>query len=262
MSTMTGISDILKELAAEPSRRLSASETALLSGAMSAYPWFTLAAPVLLSRADGLDAAMIGNLRRRVALDSAGRRSSVLAVMGADWTDFYPDADVAEPMGTDDAIDTFLRTYGSQSAEDDALLERLILNPAPDYGEMLAREEQMNMPPDSSPEADPDSQEERINAFIRVNHPAAPRAEEPQAEPLPEHVHVAQPEPADDSLLSESLAKIFIRQGRYERAYEIISSLNLKFPKKSAYFADQLRFLRKLMLNRRCLDSASGCAKD
>ena len=72
MSTMTGISDILKELAAEPSRRLSASETALLSGAMSAYPWFTLAATVLLSRADGLDAAMIGNLRRRVALDSAG----------------------------------------------------------------------------------------------------------------------------------------------------------------------------------------------
>jgi len=38
-----------------------------------------------------------------------------------------------------------------------------------------------------------------------------------------------------------------------QRAYEIISGLNLKFPKKSAYFADQLRFLKKLIINQRRL---------
>lgn len=64
---------------------------------------------------------------------------------------------------------------------------------------------------------------------------------------------ISRPEHTDDSLLSESLAKIFIKQGRYERAYEIISGLNLKFPKKSAYFADQLRFLKKLIINQRRL---------
>ncbi|MCM1037565.1 MAG: hypothetical protein NC406_09620, partial [Bacteroides sp.] len=58
----------------------------------------------------------------------------------------------------------------------------------------------------------------------------------------------AAPAAADDSLLSESLARIFIKQGRYERAYEIISNLSLNYPKKSIYFADQLRYLRKLML--------------
>ncbi|MDE6268250.1 MAG: hypothetical protein K2M04_04115, partial [Muribaculaceae bacterium] len=52
---------------------------------------------------------------------------------------------------------------------------------------------------------------------------------------------------ADDSLLSESLAKIYIRQHDYVRAYEIIERLNLNFPEKSIYFADQLRFLRKII---------------
>jgi len=257
------VNRLLKELAADSSRRLSAAEAATLSGALAAYPWFGLAAALLLSRADGLDADTVGRLRRRVALDCAGRTTPVLAAMGPEWTGFYPASDAGAPMGTEDAIDIFLRTYGSSSPEEDAMLERLIFNPTPDYSEMLAREEQMNLPPEAAPGADPDSPEERINAFIRDNHPAVRSVadEEPEAAPA-EHVHVTQPEPTDGSLLSESLAKIFIRQGRYERAYEIISGLNLKFPKKSAYFADQLRFLRKLMLNRRCLEAASGDAKN
>lgn len=51
-----------------------------------------------------------------------------------------------------------------------------------------------------------------------------------------------------DTSLSESLAKIYIRRRRYDKAFEIIHNLSLKNPKKSVYFADQLRFLRKLML--------------
>ena len=50
-------------------------------------------------------------------------------------------------------------------------------------------------------------------------------------------------------MLSESLAKIYIKRRRYEKAYEIIHTLSLNFPEKSIYFADQLRFLKKLILN-------------
>ena len=35
----------------------------------------------------------------------------------------------------------------------------------------------------------------------------------------------------------------------YEKALEIILSLSLNFPEKSIYFADQIRFLRKLIVN-------------
>jgi hypothetical protein len=53
----------------------------------------------------------------------------------------------------------------------------------------------------------------------------------------------------DSSLLSESLAKVYIARGKYLKALEIIESINLNFPEKSIYFADQIRFLRKLVLN-------------
>ena len=53
----------------------------------------------------------------------------------------------------------------------------------------------------------------------------------------------------DESYFTETLAKIYIKQGRYSKALEIIQRLNLNYPKKNAYFADQIRFLEKLILN-------------
>ena len=53
----------------------------------------------------------------------------------------------------------------------------------------------------------------------------------------------------DDSYFTETLAKIYIKQRRYGKALEIIRKLNLKYPKKSIYFADQIRFLEKLVIN-------------
>jgi len=53
----------------------------------------------------------------------------------------------------------------------------------------------------------------------------------------------------NEGYFTETLAQIYIKQGRYEKALEIIQRLNLNFPKKNAYFADQMRFLEKLILN-------------
>ena len=54
---------------------------------------------------------------------------------------------------------------------------------------------------------------------------------------------------AEDGYFTETLAKIYIKQGRYSKALEIINRLNLNYPKKNAYFADQIRFLEKLIIN-------------
>ncbi len=53
----------------------------------------------------------------------------------------------------------------------------------------------------------------------------------------------------DEGYFTETLAKIYIKQGRYSKALEIIQRLNLNYPKKNGYFADQIRFLEKLILN-------------
>lgn len=53
----------------------------------------------------------------------------------------------------------------------------------------------------------------------------------------------------EDIFFTETLAKIYIKQKKYEKAYKIIKHLSLNYPKKNIYFADQLSFLEKLIIN-------------
>ncbi len=50
-----------------------------------------------------------------------------------------------------------------------------------------------------------------------------------------------------ESFYTENLAKIYVRQGNYSKALEIIKQLNLNNSGKNAYFADQMRFLEKVI---------------
>ena len=152
----------------------------------------------------------------------------------------------------------------------------------PDYSQQLAREEASSLPdaPAGAPSA-ADTPDDRINRFILSHHSpaqaAAPAAAPAAASAQPQQAsssyrpctadHTTRPTEAQapaqpatparakgaaaqapDGLLSESLAKIYVKTHRYEAAYEILSHLNLRFPEKSAYFADQMRFLQKLIL--------------
>ena len=229
--------------------------------APNTHPYFPYPAMTLLKhhRAE-LDASRIESLKQTVALNSADPHAVALYVDldGDDWMHIYPAAEEPAPITTGQAIDTFLETYGHSSPQEDALLERMIFNPVPDYSQVLAAKEAETEGVEGVAEASSDSQDSLISAFLE-SHPAAPAVVTPTDEeevvreetPVPvaeksgsrtqPRVGVEQPS------LSESLAQIFIRQGRYERAFEIISALNLKNPEKSIYFADQLRFLQKVI---------------
>ena len=52
---------------------------------------------------------------------------------------------------------------------------------------------------------------------------------------------------AEQSFFTETLANIYIKQGKYEKALEIIKRLCLEYPNKNRYFADQIRFLEKIL---------------
>ena len=63
-------------------------------------------------------------------------------------------------------------------------------------------------------------------------------------------VEVVEPEEgAEEEYFTETLARIYIKQGRYSKALEIIKRLSLQVPKKNAYFADQIRFIEKVIIN-------------
>ena len=65
----------------------------------------------------------------------------------------------------------------------------------------------------------------------------------------PAAVQIIEDESNNSVFLTETLARVYIKQKKYEQALTIIKRLNLNFPKKSAYFADQIRFLEYLILN-------------
>ena len=88
-----------------------------------------------------------------------------------------------------------------------------------------------------------------IDDFINNDKGKIKLKEEPEYKPTIEDSASEGVKDGNESYFTETLAKIYIKQGRYEKALEIIQRLNLNYPKKNAYFADQMRFLEKLILN-------------
>ncbi|MGI6242978.1 MAG: tetratricopeptide repeat protein [Prevotella sp.] len=88
-----------------------------------------------------------------------------------------------------------------------------------------------------------------IDNFINNEGKKIKLKEEVEYTPALEETAPEEQKEGNEGYFTETLAKIYIKQGRYDKALEIIQRINLTFPKKSAYFADQIRFLEKLILN-------------
>lgn len=261
------LKSLLQRLGDPGAAPLNDQETQWLKDFKSRYPFFTLPETSGATREPSLRDVVTAPSRHALARMHGREEASR-------FDGFYPVGKGPATPTTSAAIDDFLNTYGHQSQEEDTLLERLIFNPIPDYAQQLAREEEADLPElpaaTGSPVGDgghnrPASPEERLNRFILTHREGQPRIpvsrpEEHAVKPIqtPAQAAVA-PTPQTprkntqsappDGLLSESLAKIYIKTRRYQQAYEILNGLSLRFPEKSRYFADQLRFLRKLILN-------------
>ena len=98
-------------------------------------------------------------------------------------------------------------------------------------------------------EAPPFQHQDTIDKFLEKNANSPLKIRLNPAEESPEEL----PEPAfesppGESFFTETLAKIYIKQKKYNRALEIFRKLSLNYPEKSRYFADQIRFLEKLII--------------
>ncbi|MBR2775528.1 MAG: tetratricopeptide repeat protein [Prevotella sp.] len=88
-----------------------------------------------------------------------------------------------------------------------------------------------------------------IDSFINSDKKKFLLSEDPVQPSVPEPEPVEESEGIEEEYFTETLARIYIKQGRYSKALEIIRRLSLQVPKKNAYFADQIRFLEKVIIN-------------
>lgn len=138
----------------------------------------------------------------------------------------------------------------SHNEDDDTGRKPTPADAAVDYVAYLLKTESQE---DKEAEADRPQMkgQDLIDSFINDNGGKIQLQDKPTYKPETEEEEDKQNEQNDydEGYFTETLAKIYIKQGRYSKALEIIQRLNLNYPKKNAYFADQIRFLRKLILN-------------
>ena len=82
--------------------------------------------------------------------------------------------------------------------------------------------------------------------------PVAPSVRASSLQPSPSapsepHARPSLEAELEESLLSETLSKIYIQQQHYDKALRIIRALSLNYPEKNRFFADQIRFLERLI---------------
>ena len=90
--------------------------------------------------------------------------------------------------------------------------------------------------------------QELIDAFLQ-NKPQQRKVltDDTEAEQLT--YQPAEQQQANDSVLTETLANIYVKQKRYDKALAIFEKLNLKYPEKSTYFASRIKEIQELIKN-------------
>ena len=115
-----------------------------------------------------------------------------------------------------------------------------------DYVAYLLDTEEESEPVEEVPEM---PGQQLIDTFINSDKPKFVLSDTPATPSLSVEIDEIASEGVGEEYFTETLARIYIKQGRYSKALEIIQRLSLQFPKKNAYFADQIRFLEKLIIN-------------
>lgn len=137
---------------------------------------------------------------------------------------------------TMDIIGQFLKERPTESGESTRLKgHRPVASPIGDYTAVLEGMADLIDDPEQIP----------TKTAPTADQLPAPPASEPEPEAAEED---NTPQPIKEEYFTETLAKVFIKQGNYERALEILSKINAESPRKNAYYEDQICFLKKLIL--------------
>lgn len=89
-----------------------------------------------------------------------------------------------------------------------------------------------------------------IDAFIMNDGGRITLQEEPEFLPEVPIADNSEKEP-EEEFLTETLAGIYIKQGRFQKALDIMNRIHENNPEKSPFYDDQKRFLEKLIANQR-----------
>jgi hypothetical protein len=150
-----------------------------------------------------------------------------------------------QPNRTIDLIENFLDSIPQEESEVKPIRKPTPADASVDYVAYLLSAEGTETQTTNAPHM---KGQELIDTFLEQEQGRILLSEQPQ-----DVQETANSENADEEVeeeyFTETLARIYIKQGHYKKALGIIGRLSERYPKKNAYFADQMRFLEKLIIN-------------
>lgn len=221
------------------------------------YPYYQAARLVLVNNLFLLSDSGFNAEIERAAMLLPERRTLFKMTYGDKYKPGNDDRarlDEASPDRMELLIDRFLHSAEGEQPPARQQRKPTTVDAANDYTFFLEEMDDAPLPQAATETAN--HSESLVESYIQdpspIHLPEEPAAHAYDEEQDDEAASIAQ---EDDGFLTETLAKIYIKQGRYSKALEILYRINLNFPEKSHYFADQIRFLQKLVVNEKYADS-------
>ena len=222
-----------------------------LRNILARFPFFQTVRLLYLKNLYILHDASFGQELKKAALYISDRRVLFYTIEGEKFIVRTQSTDQAFPQDCQPGLDrTLLLIDAFLSTLPEELSQESVFDVSADYTACLLEDE---VSPETHVKDIPKMNgQELIDGFIEkaVNHLSLRL--EPVENEIISDMMTGPEEPGiedDESCFTETLAKIYVKQKRYSKALEIIKKLSLKYPKKNAYFADQIRFLEKLIIN-------------
>ncbi len=228
-----------------------------LRSMLALYPYFQTARLLMLQNLYLLHDPTFDEELRRAAVYITDRRVIFDMIEAAHYklnTVSQPqkqESDKEQGSRTISLIDDFLDSIPKETEGEEEKPHR---KPTPadaaiDYVSYLIQSESENTGQNNVQKAPQMKGQSLIDDFIRNDTGKIQLNENPEYLPLLPESATSGEKDGEETYFTETLAKIYIKQGRYLKALEIIRRLSLDYPKKNAYFADQIRFLEKLIIN-------------
>ena len=228
------------------------------------YPYYQAARLLFLHNLFLLHDASFGAELRRAAVYLPDRRVLFRMVEGANYEiKRKPSAAAKDKPRTGDRTQSLIDDFLSQTSEAtrEELRHPTVADAVSDYTAYLLQMDDAAPTEDGGgTEATADRSAQLIEGFMENGGGRIRLPENPDPAPVPDTTDTPdtaaggaaetdESEAGEDGFLTMTLARIYIKQQRYEKALEIMRKVGAASPKKQAYFADQVRFLQKLIVN-------------
>ena len=226
-----------------------------LRSLLALYPYFQTARLLMLQNLFLLHDPSFDEELRRAAIHITDRKVLFQMIEAAHYRipmqkeKKEPVSDEERENRTISLIDNFLESIPKENTEEQTEKPKRKPTPADaaiDYVAYLLESETENEQASEVPQL---IGQDLIDTFINNDKKRIILNEEPEYKPEFDEQGENGEEESNEGYFTETLARIYIKQGRYSKALEIIQRLSLQYPKKNAYFADQIRFLEKLIIN-------------